>query len=80
MVFSVHAAKTQFSKLLGLAQRGEVVVITRHGKTVARLVSAVDDKPKKLRLGAMKGQFSYKEGWDKPLTDKESDAFWEGRW
>ena len=79
MVYSVHEAKTQFSKLLDLVREGEEVVITRHGKTVAKLVAA-QDKPKKLRLGTMKGEFSFKEGWDKPLTAEEADAFWEGRW
>jgi prevent-host-death family protein len=79
MVFSVHEAKTQFSKLLDLADKGEEIVITRHGKTIAKLIKATD-KPRKLQLGAMKGEFTYKEGWDKPLTDAEADAFWEGRW
>lgn len=32
-------AKTKFAELLDRVERGEEVVITRHGKTVARLVS-----------------------------------------
>lgn len=68
MHVSVHAAKTQLSKLLDLIECGEEVVIERHGKPVARLVRA------------MRGEFSWKEGWDKPLTDEEADALWEGRW
>ena len=32
-------AKTKFSELLDRVEQGEEVVITRHGKTVARLVS-----------------------------------------
>ena len=28
----------------------------------------------------MKGEFSYHEGRDKPPTDEEADAFWDGRW
>jgi prevent-host-death family protein len=32
-------AKTKLSELLDRVERGEEVVITRHGKTVARLVS-----------------------------------------
>lgn len=32
-------AKTKFSELLDRVERGEEVVITRHGKTVARLVA-----------------------------------------
>jgi prevent-host-death family protein len=33
-----YEAKTRFSELLDQALRGEIVVITRHGKRVARLV------------------------------------------
>lgn len=33
-------AKTQFSALLDKVERGEDVIITRHGKPVARLVKA----------------------------------------
>ncbi|HEY3741161.1 MAG TPA: type II toxin-antitoxin system prevent-host-death family antitoxin [Bryobacteraceae bacterium] len=79
MVFTLEEAESRLGKLLDLARSGEEVVITRDGKTVAKLVAAGQESGK-LRLGAMKGEFSYKEGWDKPLTDEEADAFWEGRW
>jgi prevent-host-death family protein len=36
-------ASQQFSKLLELAEAGEEVVITKRGRTVAKLVPAVDD-------------------------------------
>ncbi len=78
MVYSVHEAKTQLSKLLDLARAGEEVVITRHGKVVAKLIAA-QDKVRKVQFGAMKGEFTYAEGWDKALTAEEADAFWEGR-
>ncbi len=35
-----YEAKTQFSALLETVERGEEVLITRHGKPVARLVKA----------------------------------------
>lgn len=75
----MHEAKTQFSKLLDLVRDGEEVVITRHGKTIAKLVPA-NDRPTKVPFDSMKGEISWKEGWEKPLTDEEADAFWEGRW
>jgi prevent-host-death family protein len=78
MTVSVHEAKTQLSKLIDLLEQGEEVLIERHGRPVARLVRA--NALKKPQLGAMKGEFSYQEGWDKPLTDEEADAFWDGRW
>ncbi len=64
-------------ELLYLIEEGEEVVIARHGRPVARLVRA--NSHKKPRLGAMRGEISWEEGWDRPMTDKEADAFWNGR-
>lgn len=66
---SVDDGKAQLSRLLDLVRDGAEVIITQHGKTVAKLIRA-EDKARKVRLGAMKGEFTYKEGWDKPLTDE----------
>ena len=47
----VLEAKTHFSALLDAVEReGEEVVITRHGRPVARLSSSNDDRPRKRRL------------------------------
>ena len=78
MVFPVHEAKTQFSKLVDLVHKGEQVIITRHGRRIAKLIAACD-APRKLRLGAMKGELTGSDRWDKPPSDEEANAFWEGR-
>ena len=36
--FNIHAAKTQFSKLIARVQNGEEILIARAGEPVARLV------------------------------------------
>lgn len=64
-------AKTHLSSLLERVERGEEVVITRHGKAVARLVPAekIDRervraaiaKLKELRVGSSLGGLSWKE-------------------
>ena len=77
MTVSVHAAKTQLSKLLDLIEEGEEVVIARHGRPVARLVRA--NSSKKPQLGAMRGEISWEEGWERAMTAEETDAFWNGR-
>lgn len=75
MNVSVHGAKTQLSKLLDLVEDGESVVIERHGRPVAQLVRKRRASP----LGAMRGQFTMTEGWERALTDEETEAFWGGR-
>lgn len=37
-----HEAKTNLGQLLTRVERGEVIVITRHGRPVARLVPVMD--------------------------------------
>ena len=64
-------AKTHLSNLLDQVERGETVVITRHGKPVARLVpmtcSSMDDRQraieqlKELRKGQTLGALSIRE-------------------
>ncbi len=53
MQVSVHAAKTNLSKLIEAVERGERVVITRHGAPAAELVPA---RKSRVRLGGLKGQ------------------------
>lgn len=77
MNFSVHGAKTQLSRLLDLVEDGEAVVIERHGRAVAQLVPV--RKRRASALGAMRGQFTMAEGWERPLSDDEAEAFWAGR-
>ena len=78
MDVSVHEAKTHLSRLLDLILDGEEVVIHRHGKPVARLTPV--RQAAKSPFGAMRGEFQMKEGWERPLTDEEADAFWDGKW
>jgi prevent-host-death family protein len=78
MQVSVHEAKTQLSRLLDLVQDGEEVIIHRHGKPVARLTPVRTPQP--IPFGVMRNEFQMEEGWERPLTDAESDAFWDGKW
>jgi prevent-host-death family protein len=77
MTYSVHEAKTHFSKLLDLVEEGEEVIIMRRGEPVAKLVAS--RRGKKPILGSMRGEFSWTEGWEKPFTDQEADDFLEGK-
>ncbi|MBA2674927.1 type II toxin-antitoxin system prevent-host-death family antitoxin [Ramlibacter sp.] len=41
----IHQAKDRFSALLQAVEEGEEVVITRHGKKIARIVRETDAAP-----------------------------------
>lgn len=73
----LHDAKARLSELVDRAQAGEEVVISRHGRAVARLVSCVA-KGGTRRLGVLRGRIRFRRGWDEPLPDDLLAAF-EGR-
>jgi prevent-host-death family protein len=64
---NVHEAKTHLSRLLGEVEDGEVIVIARGGKPVARLVR-FDDEQGRL-LGRDAGLFTVPDNFDDPLPD-----------
>ncbi len=67
---TIHRAKTELSKLIEKACRGEEIVIARGKKPVVRLV-AIEDKRGQRKPGAWKGKISYTADAFAPLTDRE---------
>lgn len=77
MKVNIYAAKTHLSRLIDQANAGEEVVITRHGRPVARIVPAEQRTPRK--LGLLEGQgFWMSDDFDAPLPDDLLDLF-EGK-
>lgn len=76
MQASVHEAKTNLSKLLERMNRGERVIITRHGIPAAELVPA---RAASVKLGGLKNVVAPPPGeFLEPLGEDELRA-WEGR-
>ena len=78
--FNVHEAKTNFSQLLELVERGEEVIVARHGKPVARLIGFQE---KKSILGIGVGDPNYRSGLSdeaalSSMSAEEANAFYEG--
>ncbi len=73
----LHEAKARLSELVDRAQAGEEVVISRHGRAVAKLVGYQPGRVKR-RLGLLRGKIKFRKGWDDPLPDDILAAF-EGR-
>lgn len=71
---TIHQAKTQLSRLIEEAERGEEVVILRGKKPVARIVP-VEAAPKKRKLGIMKGEFVVGPEFFEPLSEEELKAW-----
>jgi prevent-host-death family protein len=67
---TIHAAKTNLSKLLALVEAGEEIVIAR-GKTPVARLTPVRSPPARRRFGAMKGIVSVGPEFFEPMTEAE---------
>ena len=75
MQASVHEAKTNLSKLIEAALRGEQVVITRHGVPV---VEVVPSKRKQVTFGSLAGLVGEPpDDFFEPMSEEELRD-WEG--
>jgi prevent-host-death family protein len=71
---SIHAAKTNLSKLVERARAGEEVIIAKGQTPVVRLVSIEAVAPQR-RFGALRGRARVTEAFFEPLPAAELDAW-----
>ncbi len=74
---NIHAAKTQLSKLVEEAAKGESFVIAKAGKPMVKVV-ALDETPSKpmRRLGFMKGQIKVPDDFDTMMQKEIEEMFY----
>ena len=79
MEVGIKVAKTDLSRLIKAAMRGERVIITDRGKPLVRLVPE-PPKPKNAKrgFGSLKGVINLPPGWDSPEADEELLHMFEG--
>lgn len=73
---TIHAAKTNLSKLIARACAGEEIIISRGDRPVVRLVPVGEREPNR-RFGAMKGRAAVTKAFFEPLAPGEL-GLWEG--
>jgi len=71
---TIHAAKTNLSRLIEAACAGEDVVIARGKIPVVRLVPVDARKPKR-RFGSMRGRATLTAAFFEPLSEEEMKAW-----
>lgn len=71
---NVYEAKSQLSRLIARVEAGEEIVITRHGRPVARL-EPVGETLRPRKLGTLRGKIRVSEDFDAPLPNEVLDSF-----
>jgi len=79
--YTVHAAKTNLSKLIERAEKGEEVVIARGKKPVARLVpmGVPAHVLRRRAFGVLKGKLKLPDSFFFDPLPEEELKLWEGR-
>jgi len=72
MEVNIHEAKTQLSRLIECALKGEEVTIAKAGRPLVRLIPIHAEKPV---LGSARGLVTMTPGWDAPMTPEEVQEF-----
>jgi prevent-host-death family protein len=75
-VHTIHAAKTQLSRLIARVRRGETIVIAHGSQPVAKLV-AIDEVRPKREFGAMRGRARVTRAFFDQLPENELAAWGE---
>jgi prevent-host-death family protein len=76
---NIHEAKTQLSKLVDQAARGEPFIIAKAGKPLVKVVPLDAPTPRKVqRLGFMSGQIAIPEDFD-TMGSAEIAKIFEGK-
>ncbi|WP_238153484.1 type II toxin-antitoxin system Phd/YefM family antitoxin [Kribbella speibonae] len=71
--YNIHEAKTQLSRIIDRVEHGEIVVISRAGHPVAKVVPLAD-VGRRTGRGSLAGRISYTDDWDSPETNAEIAA------
>lgn len=74
LIVNTHEAKTNLSKLLARASRGEEIIIAKAGTPVARLMP-IAGKPKQRVPGSAAGVVTIAPDFDVPLPEEILQSF-----
>ncbi len=76
-VVNMHEAKTQLSKLVEKAAKGEPFIIARAGKPLVKVVPLDAPSPKRVRrIGALKGQIKVPDDFDTMMSKEIEEMFY----
>lgn len=76
MLVNIHDAKTNFSKLINQALKGDDIIIARDGKPLVRLVAFTESLNER-HGGQLKGLMKISEDFDQPLPNDLLKKFYQ---
>lgn len=74
MEIGVRQAKAELSRLIESALAGETIIITNHGRRLARIVPEPAKPAPRRGFGCLKESLALQPGWDSPELDQQIEA------
>lgn len=74
LIVNIHEAKTQLSKLVDKASKGEPFIIAKAGKPMVKVVP-IDAKKKPQRFDFLKGEIQVPDDFDRMFEDEIARLF-----
>lgn len=77
LTVNIHDAKTQLSKLIAMAVKGQPFIIAKAGKPMVKVeaVDQADPMPAKRTFGFMRGQFKVPDDFDTMFQSEIENMF-----
>lgn len=75
LTVNIHDAKTNLSKLIDRAVKGESFIIAKAGKPLVKVVAIGEAEAPKPRIGFMKGRISVPQDFDDLCRDEIEGMF-----
>jgi prevent-host-death family protein len=72
---NIHDAKTNLSKLIDGAAKGEPFIIAKAGKPMVKVMAVAASETPKPRIGFMEGRFTVPEDFDEMGRDQIEQMF-----
>jgi prevent-host-death family protein len=74
--FSLFDAKTHFSQVINLVEHNEEVMISRHGKVIAKIIPFSENSSGVREFGRLRGKIKISKDFDATLPGDILDAFY----
>lgn len=75
LTVNIHDAKTNLSKLVDKAVKGEAFIIAKAGKPLVKVIAIAQAESPKPRIGFMKGRIFVPDNFDELGREEISDLF-----
>lgn len=76
--YNIHDAKTQLSRLVDLATKGQPFVIAKAGRPMVKVIALTAPEPHTVkRIGFLAGQITVPDDFDR-MGEKEIQSMFEG--